>query len=77
MHKIITCIKEVFPDCDPSTITPDTRLGDLPGWDSMTSINLLMELEAVFSVSLSNATLTAKQQVSDVAGLLRDKGIEL
>jgi len=28
-------------------------------------------------VSLSNATLTAKQQVSDVAELLRGKGIEL
>lgn len=77
MHKIIACLKEVFPDCDPSVITPQTTLGEVPGWDSMNSVNLLMELESAFSVSMFNETLTSKQRVEDVAELLRGKGVEL
>jgi acyl carrier protein len=77
MDKIIACLKEVFPDCNPALISSDTRLGDVPGWDSMNSINLLMSLEAAFSVSLADDQLTAKQQVSDIAALLRSKDVEI
>jgi len=77
MQKIIACLKEVFPECDPAVITDDSRLGDVPGWDSMNSVNLLMELEAAFSVSLVDDVLTSKQKVADIGTLLRSKGVEV
>jgi acyl carrier protein len=77
MQKIIACLKSVFPECDPATITSDTSLGDVPGWDSMNSVNFLLELEVAFSVSLLDETLTAEQHVSDVEELLRTKGAEV
>jgi acyl carrier protein len=77
MQKIISCLTEVFPECDPAAVTNDTRLGGIPGWDSMNSINLLMALEATFAVSLADDTLTSEQKVADIAALLRSKGIEV
>ena len=77
MQKIIACLKLVFPECDPATITSDTTLGDVPGWDSMNSVNFLLELEVAFSVGLLDETVTAQQRVSDVAELLRAKGAEV
>jgi acyl carrier protein len=77
MQKIIACLKEVFPECDPAAITSNSRLGDVPGWDSMNSVNLMMELEAAFSVSLADDVLTSQQQVADIGALLRSKGVEV
>jgi hypothetical protein len=47
MEKLKKAIKNVYGDVVETALTPETRLGDLPGWDSMSAINLEMEIEAV------------------------------
>ena len=74
MDKVIRCIHAVFPDADESALTPESRLGGIPGWDSMNSVNLLLELEAAFSVRLLNEMLSGDQRLADVVALLRSKG---
>jgi len=77
VDRIKTCLKTVFPDCEPDSICSETRLGDIAGWDSMNSVNLLLELEAAFSVSLLDAKLQEKDHVSDIVSLLARKGVTI
>ena len=77
METITVCLKSVFPQCDTGAITTETALGHVPGWDSMNSVNFLLELEAAFQVSLGDEVLTAKHHMSDVVELLRRKGVQI
>jgi acyl carrier protein len=74
MDKIRTCLKNVFPRCDEAAVKADTLLGTIPGWDSMNSLNVLLELEGTFSVDLQEETLSGKQHVSDIVEMLRRRG---
>ena len=43
---------------DPSEIGPETQFGDLPQWDSMGHMEVLVELEKNFGVEISAETIT-------------------
>lgn len=77
MAKLKACLTNVFPRCDTSAITLDTTLGEIPDWDSMNSINFLMELESTFSVPMANEILRPGQKVAGVIELLRQKGAQV
>ena len=74
MDRIRACIKTVFPDCDTAAVRPETRLGDIDGWDSMTGVNLVLELETAFAVSLTGQFLKDDQTIADVVALLFQRG---
>ena len=77
MERVAKAIKSVFPDYNPSTLSVTTPLGDIPGWDSMNSVNLTLELETTFSIDLSNVILSDRDTVGDVVGILRERGAVL
>lgn len=74
MERIRACIRMTFPDCAEAALTADTQLREIEGWDSMTGVNLLLELETAFGVSLNGTFLDDKQTLRDVVALLRDRG---
>ncbi len=41
----------------PDTVTPDLALGDLPQWDSMGHMEVMMFLEQHFGVEINNDTI--------------------
>jgi len=43
---------------DPSEIGPETQFGDLPQWDSMGHMEVLVELEKNFGIEISAETIT-------------------
>ena len=43
---------------DPNEIGPETQFGDLPQWDSMGHMEVLVELEKNFGVEISAETIT-------------------
>jgi acyl carrier protein len=45
MQNLVTAMRNVFPDLSESALVPALRLSDCPNWDSMTAVNLLMEVE--------------------------------
>ena len=60
----------------PDLILENTRQKDLPKWDSLAHINLMVALESNFDVSLvveDSATLTSVPAILDY---LRSRGIE-
>ena len=58
----------------PANLSPDLRLGDISGWDSMNAVTFSFELETAFDVTLGETTFTADQTIGDVLGALRDHG---
>lgn len=56
MDKLLDIIKEaildIFPEAGDMAIESDTRLGDIPEWDSMNAVNLQTYLEKRCPVSI-------------------------
>jgi acyl carrier protein len=73
MDKMTAVIKIVFP-MFKGNVDELLRLGEITGWDSMTSVNLTMYLESQFGVNLSDVILTGQQSVLDVISLIEARG---
>lgn len=50
-------LAEVF-EVDSAEITPETQFGDLPKWDSMGHMDLMLALESAFGVQISAETIS-------------------
>jgi len=50
--QVMALLAEVF-EVPEGTITPDMSFGDIPQWDSMGHMNLMMILEEKFGVEVS------------------------
>jgi acyl carrier protein len=75
--KLGEAVNAVFDDLAPGDVRPELALGDIPGWDSMNSVNLVLELESTFDADLQGVMLVADQTVADVIALLREKGADV
>jgi len=54
MDYILTTVQGAFKaafDVEPRSVTPETKPGDIPGWDSMGHIVLVSSLEQAFGLS--------------------------
>ena len=78
MHKqIFDSITPVFRDVfdDPAlTLTEELSANDVPNWDSLNHITLIVELEALTGLTLSTDDLVNLQNVGDFVRLLAEKG---
>jgi len=74
MEQLSVAFAAAFDDFDSTMLQPELRLEQIPGWDSMTSINLSLELQDAFAVSLDGLVLQGKQTVADVIRLLQERG---
>ena len=58
----------------PANLSPELRLGDISGWDSMNAVTFSFELETAFDVTLGETTFAADQTIGDVLTVLREHG---
>lgn len=77
MDTVLEALKSVFDEFDEVNFGEAMKLGDIPGWDSMNSVNLQIELEEMFDVDLSDTVLEGSHSISDVIGILRKKGCRI
>ena len=55
---------EIF-EVERAAISEDTRYGDVPGWDSVNHLRLVMETERRFGVSYSLEKIPSMRTLSD------------
>lgn len=65
---IATCFK-----VDTDTITRDTTADQVPGWDSISHIRLVLEVEKVFKIRFRTQEIGKMQNVGDLADLVLEK----
>ena len=59
---------------DPAlTVTRDTVAEDVPGWDSMAHIAMVVEAECRFGITFQAAEIEALQRVGDLLRLIEAK----
>jgi acyl carrier protein len=56
----------------PSQIHPDLAYGDLPEWDSMGHMNVMMTLEEHFAVQITTETIALLTSVPAICAYLKE-----
>lgn len=59
-------IHEVFPETGDMHFTLETQLIEIPGWDSMMSVNLQLCLEEKFDIKIPDGLLNEETQIIDI-----------
>jgi acyl carrier protein len=77
MQRIVEAIKTVFPDFDESTFSKDLEMEQIPGWDSMNSVNLQAQLDTLFGVKSEELGLNDYSKVSDIVTFLKARKVSL
>jgi acyl carrier protein len=71
---IIDALNDVFAFEQAPALTPDTRLEEIPDWDSMNAVNLQMRLEARLGKSLKGLPITGRMTLGELQTALRAAG---
>jgi acyl carrier protein len=73
---LIKALVSVFPEADASKITLDTKLADIPGWDSMNAVNVLAQLETLTGRENLQLAFSNNLTISQILEALRAQGVE-
>ena len=57
----------------PGSISPETALASLPGWDSLGVVTWIVEIDQTFGVVLQAAELADCKRAGDLAALLGER----
>ncbi len=72
-HRITPVFRDVLDD-QTLVLTDELSANDVPNWDSLNHITLIVELEALTGLTLTTDELVNLQNVGDFVRLLADKG---
>jgi acyl carrier protein len=65
-------LREVFAE-GANFIGPDTIAADVPGWDSMKMITIILAVERRFEITLHNQDINKLRRVGDLIALVEQK----
>ncbi len=70
--EVITKLQGIFDDIflDPPKLTPELSAKEVPEWDSLIHINLLVAVEKAFSVRFRVGEVEATKNVGEFADLI-------
>ncbi len=71
-RKLTSIFREVFDD-DNLTITPELTATELPEWDSLQHIRLVIAAEREFALKFSASEIGTLENVGEFADLIRRK----
>ena len=74
MQNLATAVRAVFPTLPETAIGPTLRLSDCPNWDSMTAVNLVMEVESLCGAKLDGYEPQDTATLADVAATISAAG---
>jgi acyl carrier protein len=75
-QEIYMQLTEVFRDLfddDEIVLTPETTAADIPGWNSLMHVNLILAAEMRFKIRFSTSELEALHTVGHLADLIEAK----
>lgn len=70
--RLQTIFRDVFDD-DAIVITRATHAGEIPDWDSLAQINLVVAIEKEFGITMSLQDLATLTNVGDMIDLIPAK----
>jgi hypothetical protein len=71
-QKIVDGVMELFPEIGDMPVSGDTRLGDIPGYDSMGAVNLQTYLQEIFRTTVFLEILNEETTIGELASCMED-----
>ncbi len=74
--EILAALTEVLRDAfgdDTLTVTPETTAKDVPGWDSIRMVSILIAVEDRFGIKTRSREIDRLRSVGDFVALIRAK----
>ena len=71
-EQLTAIFQEVFDD-ESVVATPELTAEDVPEWDSLSHIRLMLAVQKSFSIKMSAAQITSLKTVGDLATLIEAK----
>lgn len=72
-QSVIASLCENFPEAAKMQFRPESKLGELPDWDSMTAVNLQMHLQEQFEIELPLELLVEETTVQDIVACIEGR----
>lgn len=73
-NRIIKCLESVFTS---NNLTEESNSENTLGWDSVGTINLVMEIEKEFKIKIKSNEIINIQSYSNIKSILTKKGIKI
>jgi len=73
LETLSTVFENVF-DNWIGPLTAETTQKDVPGWDSLAHVTLIIDLEITFSVKFTSEEIGRMTSVKDITAIIRSKG---
>jgi acyl carrier protein len=70
--KFTTIFRDVFDD-ETLVVDPSLTAKDVPGWDSLRNIRLILTVEKAYEIRLTASEIGKLQNVADLARLVQSK----
>lgn len=67
--KLVEIFRDVFGD-DEIVIDSETTVDDIEGWDSLSHVRLIMEIEKRFRIKFQRADVVKLANVGELVGLI-------
>jgi acyl carrier protein len=71
-HKLTEILQDVFDD-DSIVLRPDLTAADVPGWDSLTHIRLILTVEREFGIKFTVTEVGALKNVGELMEKIQAK----
>ena len=75
IHRLTPIFCEIFED-PALVVTPELTADDVPTWDSLNHINLIVAIEAEFGFEFTAEELGSMTKVGDLLTILRQRGLD-
>jgi acyl carrier protein len=72
LPRLIQVFREVFDD-DTLVVKDETTAQDVPGWDSLTHVSLIVAVESEFGVRFSSGEINGLKNVGELRRLVEQK----
>lgn len=72
LDKLTLTFREIFSD-DEIEVSDATTAADIEGWDSLTNIRLLIQIEQDFRISFSSSDIADIPNVGELADLILNR----
>ena len=72
MHELTELVREVVED-DTVVLTPETMASDVPGWDSIAMVTIIVEIERRFRIKVRTTEISTWEDVGDLVRMVETK----
>jgi acyl carrier protein len=72
LEEVIKLIARVL-EVEVSELNEDTAIGDLPSWDSLHQVQIIVGLEKHFNIQFDPETIMDMEDVSDIVAAVEER----